>query len=61
MEVAPRYTLSTLFTLLTLSILFEVFFTAYACMPRYILLGKVRTQLDWADQLLNKMWLELTG
>ena len=43
MEVAPRYTLSTLFTLFTLSILFEVLYTAYA---RYILLGKVRTLLE---------------
>ena len=47
MEVAPRYTLSTLFTLFTLSILFEVLYTAYACMPRYILFGKVRTLLEW--------------
>ena len=46
MEVAPRYTLSILFTLFTLSILFEVLYTAYACMPRYILLGKVRTLLE---------------
>ena len=47
MEVAPRYTLLTLFTLFTLSILFEVLYTAYACMPRYILFGKVRTLLEW--------------
>ena len=31
-----------------------------ACMPIYILLGKVRTLLEWADALLSKMW-EWTG
>ena len=27
-----------------------------ACMPIYILLGKVRTLLEWADALLSKCW-----
>ena len=48
MKVAPRYTLFTLFKLL---------YTALnvACMPIYILLEKVKTLLEWADELLSKM------
>ena len=32
-----------------------------ACMPIYILLGKVRTLLEWADTLLSKMWEWMDG
>ena len=55
MEVAPRYTLPTLFTLF---ILFELLYTAetVTCMPVYILLGKFRTLLEWADEPLSKMF-----
>ena len=61
MEVAPHYTLTlltllTLFTLLTqftLLILFKLIYTAETvactCMPRYVLLGKVRMLSEWAD------------
>ena len=43
MEVALRYTLLTLLTLFTLFILFKLLYTAQivACLPIYILLGKV--------------------
>ena len=51
MEVAPRYNLFKLFTLLTLFILFKLLYTA--CL--YIWLGKVRMLLEWADGLLSKM------
>ena len=43
-EVAPCYTL------------FKLLYTALnvACMPIYILLEKVKTLLEWADELLSK-------
>ena len=60
MEEALRYTVFTLFPLfkpLTLFILSKLLYTAQtvACMPMPILLGKVRTLLEWADELLSKM------
>ena len=68
MEVAPRYTQLTLFTLLTL---FNTAFTVYIIqtalhrltnsMYAYILLGEVRRLLEWADALLSKMlgdWMD---
>ena len=67
MELAPRYTLLSMFallTLLTLFILFTLFIlikllcssSMYVCLyilPIYI--GRVRTLLIWADELLSKM------
>ena len=59
------FTLFTWFTLLswlTLFILFKLLYTAQteACMPLPILLGKVRTLLEWADALLSKKleWMD---
>ena len=51
MSVAPHHTLLSLF------ILFKLLYTAstVAYMPIYILSGKLRTQLEWADRLLSKM------
>ena len=69
MVVAPRYTLLTLltlstlltwFALFTLFILFKPLYTAVHCfnlsMYIHVLLGKVRTLLEWADTLLSKKW-----
>ena len=60
MEVAPRYKLLKLITLLTLfNTMFTVFTTQTAlhCLKSsmyavYIVLGKVRTLLEWTDALL---------
>ena len=56
MGVAPRYTLLKLLRLLSLLKLFKLLYTALtvACMPccPYVLLGKVRTLLEWADELI---------
>ena len=49
----------TLLTLVTLFILFKLLYTAQTvtCVPVYILLGKVRTLLEWADdEPLRKMF-----
>ena len=54
MEVAPRYTLLTLLTLFTLFTLFTLLKQQHVCL--YILLGKVRTLLEWDDGLLSKKW-----
>ena len=55
MEVALRFKLLTLVTLLTLLTLLKLLYTAktLAC-KQYILLGKVRTLLEWADASLRK-------
>ena len=69
MDVAPRFykllALSTLFTLWTLSTLFNclnTILTALHClnssMYAHILLGKVRTLLEWADEQWQKSWME---
>ena len=61
MEVAPHYTLLSLFTLFTLFLLFKLLYSSIACMyaymPIYIdyIIGRVRTLLKWADGLLSKM------
>ena len=49
MDVTPRYTLLTLFTL------FKLIYTAktVASTPVYILLGIVSMPLEWADELLS--------
>ena len=53
MEVAPRYTLPTLFTLSTLFNIIHTIQTAQHCLNNstyaYILLGKVRSLLELAD------------
>ena len=59
MEVALRYTLLILFILFTLFILFKLLKQLHVCL--YILFGKVRTVLEWADELLSKMLSERTG
>ena len=46
MDIAWHYTLLTLLTLFSLK-------QQHVCL--YILLGKVRTLLEWADELLSKM------
>ena len=55
MEIAPRCTPFTLFMLSkSLSLPLQL------CVCPYILLGKVRTLLEWADELLSKMldWMD---
>ena len=60
MEVALRYTLLILFTLFTLFILFKLLKQLHVCL--YMLFGKVRMVLEWADsELLSKMVSERTG
>ena len=54
------FTLFSLFSLFTLFTLFTLFISAIYCnkqyhVCRYILLGKVRTQLERDDELLSKM------
>ena len=62
MDVAPRYTLLRLFTLLTLfSLCFFCFNSLNSSMYAYILLGKFRMLLEWADGLLSKMWEWVSG
>ena len=64
MELAPRFMLFSLLTLLTWFILLTWFtllkllYTAQtvACMPIYILLGKVRTLWETGNELLIKKW-----
>ena len=63
MDVEPRYTLLTLLTLLTIMTLFTLFILfkllyiaeTVACMPIFIMLGKVRTLMEWADGVMSKM------
>ena len=55
MNVAPCYTLLTLFTL------FKLLYTAVAYVCLYILLEKVRTLLEWIDELLSKKWDGVDG
>ena len=65
MEVAPRYMLLTLLTLLSVDMVYTIDTiqnalhclnsSMYAHCP-YILSRKVRTLLEWADLLLSKMW-----
>ena len=54
-------TWSTLFRLLTLVMLFKLLYTAslVTCLP--VLLGKVRTLLEWADARLSKKWEWMDG
>ena len=58
MMVAPRYTLLTPFSLFKLFKLLYTALTVACIVPIYILLGKVRTLLERADELLVKMWGE---
>ena len=61
MEVAPRYTLLTLFILF---ILLKLLYTAQTvgCMPMYVvMLCEVRMLLEWTDELLSKKWSGVDG
>ena len=58
MEVAPRYTLLTLFILL------KLLYTAQTvgCMPIYVVtLCEVRMLLESTDELLSKKWSGVDG
>ena len=68
MQVAPHFTLLTLSTLLTLLsllslfLLFRLIYTAFSSMHAYIyIVEKVKTLLEGAEGLLNKMWDWVSG
>ena len=51
------YTVFTVYTVVTVYTIFTVntIQTALYCLPVYIIFGKDRTLLEWADALLSKM------
>ena len=56
MEVAPSYTLLTLFKLFALFILFKLLYNANTVACLYFLLRKVRMLLESSIELLSKIW-----